>query len=154
MTISYPPSLTFLGDSRMQSREICVFPVYLLRGHVPCNRFSFLLHRPRIGASNSSASSFFLSFLFPLFTRIETRTTFSRSFTREGRKVYVFFYEEWMDRLWIMKTECCCPFRRFQRFSMRGKQISSGVCGTFIRGLKRRKYRYFENVFRLEERLV
>lgn len=154
MIISYPPSLTFLGDSRMQSREICVFPVYLLRGHVPCNRFSFLLHRPRIGASNSSASSFFLSFLFPLFTRIETRTTFSRSFTREGRRVYVFFYEEWMDRLWIMKTECCCPFRRFQRFSMRGKQISSGVCGTFIRGLKRRKYRYFENVFRLEERLV
>lgn len=153
MIISYPPSLTFLGDSRMQSREICVFPVYLLRGHVPCNRFSFLLHRPRIGASNSSASSFFLSFLFPLFTRIETRTTFSRSFTREGRRVYVFFYEEWMDRLWIMKTECC-PFRRFQRFSMRGKQISSGVCGTFIRGLKRRKYRYFENVFRLEERLV
>lgn len=90
MTISYPPSLTFLGDSRMQSREICVFPVYLLRGHVPCNRFSFLLHRPRIGASNSSASSFFLSFLFPLFTRIETRTTFSRSrgymssFTKNG----------------------------------------------------------------------
>lgn len=131
MTISYPPSLTFLGDSRMQSREICVFPVYLLRGHVPCNRFSFLLHRPRIGASNSSASSFFLSFLFPLFTRIETRTTFSRSFTREG--IYVFFYEEWTDRLWIMKTECC-PFRRFERYSMRGKQISSGVCGTFIRG--------------------
>lgn len=131
MTISYPPSLTFLGDSRMQSREICVFPVYLLRGHVPCNRFSFLLHRPRIGASNSSASSFFLSFLFPLFTRIETRTTFSRSFTREGRRVYVFFYEEWMDRLWIMKTEC---FRRFERYSMRGKQISSAVCGTFIRG--------------------
>lgn len=149
MTISYPPSLTFLGDSRMQSREICVFPVYLLRGHVPCNRFSFLLHRPRIGASNSSASSFFLSFLFPpLFTRIETRTTFSRSFTREG--IYVFFYEEWMDRLWIMKTEC---FRRFERYSMRGKQISSGVCGTF-RPRKRRKYRYFENVFRLEERLV
>lgn len=132
MTISYPPSLTFLGDSRMQSREICVFPVYLLRGHVPCNRFSFLLHRPRIRASNSSASSFFLSFLFPpLFTRIETRTTFSRSFTREG--IYVFFYEEWTDRLWIMKTECC-PFRRFERYSMRGKQISSGVCGTFIRG--------------------
>lgn len=148
MTISYPPSLTFLGDSRMQSREICVFPVYLLRGHVPCNRFSFLLHRSRIGASNSSASSFFLSFLFPLFTRIETRTTFSRSFTREG--IYVFFYEEWTDRLWIMKTEC---FRRFERYSMRGKQISSGVCGTF-RPRKRRKYRYFENVFRLEERLV
>lgn len=147
MTISYPPSLTFLGDSRMQSREICVFPVYLLRGHVPCNRFSFLLHRPRIGASNSSASSFFLSFLFPLFTRIETRTTFSRSFTREG--IYVFFYEEWMDRLWIMKTESLSTFRT----------ILDAKTNLFRRlrnfyPRKRRKYRYFENVFRLEERLV
>lgn len=147
MTISYPPSLTFLGDSRMQSREICVFPVYLLRGHVPCNRFSFLLHRPRIGASNSSASSFFLSFLFPLFTRIETRTTFSRSFTREGRRVYVFFYEEWMDRLWIMKTECC-PFRTI--LDARKTNLFRRLRNFYPR--KRRKY--FENVFRLEERLV
>lgn len=147
MTISYPPSLTFLGDSRMQSREICVFPVYLLRGHVPCNRFSFLLHRPRIGASNSSASSFFLSFLFPLFTRIETRTTFSRSFTREG--IYVFFYEEWMDRLWIMKTE----FSTFRTIlDARKTNLFRRLRNFYPR--KRRKYRYFENVFRLEERLV
>lgn len=149
MTISYPPSLTFLGDSRMQSREICVFPVYLLRGHVPCNRFSFLLHRPRIGASNSSASSFFLSFLFPLFTRIETRTTFSRSFTREGRRVYVFFYEEWMDRLWIMKTE----FSTFRTIlDARKTNLFRRLRNFYPR--KRRKYRYFENVFRLEERLI
>lgn len=148
MTISYPPSLTFLGDSRMQSREICVFPVYLLRGHVPCNRFSFLLHRPRIGASNSSASSFFLSFLFPLFTRIETRTTFSRSFTREG--LYVFFYEEWMDRLWIMKTESLSTFRTI--LDARKTNLFRRLRNFYPR--KRRKYRYFENVFRLEERLV
>lgn len=54
------PSLTFLGDSRMQSREICVFPVYLLRGHVPCNRFS-----PSSSAtdreSNAPSQFFFLS---------------------------------------------------------------------------------------------
>lgn len=149
MTISYPPSLTFLGDSRMQSREICVFPVYLLRGHVPCNRFSFLLHRPRIGASNSSASSFFLSFLFPpLFTRIETRTTFSRSFTREG--IYVFFYEEWIDRLWIMKTESLSTFRTI--LDARKTNLFRRLRNFYPR--KRRKYRYFENVFRLEERLV
>lgn len=71
MTISYPPSLTFLGDSRMQSREICVFPVYLLRGHVPCNRFSFLLRKDRESNAPSDSTILveFFFFLFSFFTR-------------------------------------------------------------------------------------
>lgn len=149
MTISYPPSLTFLGDSRMQSREICVFPVYLLRGHVPCNRFSFLLHRPRIGASNSSASSFFLSFLFPpLFYANRDKDNFFSILYAGGdiclllRRMDgpVMDYENGVLSTFrtILDARKTNLFRRLRNFYPR----------------KRRKYRYFENVFRLEERLV
>lgn len=90
------------------AREICVFPIYLLRGHVACNRFSFhdpLATTTRIERRFRRISRFEWSFFLlfpPLF--FYARTTFlfdpSRgqglsSSTRNGREPPV------MDRRFI-----------------------------------------------------
>lgn len=135
------------------AREICVFPVYLLRGHVACNRFSFhdpLATTTRIERRFRRISRFEWSFFFlfpPLF--FYARTTFlfdpSRgqglsSSTRNGREPPV------MDRRFI-PFDCndginsVSNRRRFRR----GKQISPGYFfqspPTFIKDYKR-----FDNI--------
>lgn len=79
------------------AREICVFPVYLLRGHVACNRFSFhdpLATTTRIERRFRRISRFEWSFFFfvpPPFFLCTDNFSF-RSFARPG---IIFFDEKW-----------------------------------------------------------